>query len=98
MKLTIPGFARRIAFGAALAFTLSSHAEPKHLLVVTATQGFRHSSIPLAEKVLSAMGETTGLWDVDYARGGADGKGSDDIKQKMTRDALSLRKSKRHQR
>ena len=37
---------------AALAVT-SLHAEPKKLLVVTTTAGFRHSSIPTAEKVLA---------------------------------------------
>jgi type 1 glutamine amidotransferase len=79
---------RTLSLLAALAVSLSLHAAPKHVLVVTATQGFRHSSIPLAEKVIAGLGEQTGLFTVDYARGGADGKDSADIQQKMTRDAL----------
>lgn len=83
------GFSHRaLILAVALACVVAVKAEPKHILVVTATQGFRHSSIPLAEKIIGAMGETTGLWDVDYARGGADGKGSEDLQQKMTREAL----------
>lgn len=73
-------------FTTALAFNIS--AEPKKLLVVTATQGFRHSSIPLAERVLAGLGEQTGIFTVDYARGGADGKGSEDLAAKMTKEAL----------
>jgi type 1 glutamine amidotransferase len=59
--------------------TTTAGAAPKKLLVVTATQGFRHSSIPLAEKILAGLGEQTGLWTVDYARGGKDGKGTNDM-------------------
>lgn len=81
-------FFRRAAFAAACVFAISATAAPKHVLIVTATQGFRHSSIPLAEKVLAGLGEQSGAFTVDYARGGADGKGSEDISQKMTRDAL----------
>src|SRR3954470_9012467 len=73
---------------AAIALGVSTQAGPKHVLIVTATQGFRHSSIPLAEKVLAGIGEQNNLFTVDYARGGADGKASDDLGQKMTRDAL----------
>jgi uncharacterized protein len=73
---------------AALAITTTGSAAQKKLLVVTATQGFRHSSIPLAEKVLAGLGEQSGVFTVDYARGGADGKGSDDIKEKMSPEAL----------
>ena len=63
-------------------------AEPKKLLVVTATQGFRHSSIPLAEKVLAGLGEQSGLFTVDYARGGEKGKDSADLHEKMSPEAL----------
>jgi len=69
------------------AISLAAHAEPKHLLVVTAVQGFPHSSRPLAEKVIAGLGEQTGLWTVDYVRGGADGKGTNDF-EKMTREGL----------
>src|SRR3954471_8511788 len=88
MKQGIAFLFRRAVLAAAFSFGLSLSAAPKHVLVVTATQGFRHSSIPLAEKVLAGLGEQTGIFTVDYARGGADGKGSDDLAEKMTRDAL----------
>jgi type 1 glutamine amidotransferase len=44
-------------------------AEPKKVLVVTVTTGFRHSSIPTAEKVLAQLAEESGAFKiVDYAR------------------------------
>src|SRR3954454_1999461 len=61
---------------------------PKHVLVVTATQGFRHSSIPLAEKVLAELGEKSHAFTVDYVRSGKDGKDDADVKEKMTPEAL----------
>jgi type 1 glutamine amidotransferase len=59
--------------GAALAASLflpeaSAVAAPKKVLVVTTTMGFRHSSIPTAEKVLGQLAETSGKFTVDYAR------------------------------
>ena len=42
------------------------HAEPKKLLVVTTTTGFRHSSIPTAEKILEQLGQTSGEFTVDF--------------------------------
>jgi type 1 glutamine amidotransferase len=53
---------------------------PKRLLVVTTTEGFHHSSIPTAEKILAEIGEKSGVFTVEYARvpydtlKGADGK------------------------
>ena len=38
------------------------------MLVVTITKGFRHSSIPTAEKVLGELAASSGLFTVDYAR------------------------------
>lgn len=49
----------------------------KRLLVVTVTKGFRHSSIPTAEKILGELAEKNG-WELDYVR---DDKGDDDDKQ-----------------
>src|SRR5689334_21864 len=72
----------------ALSGLLVSAQAPKHILVVTATQGFRHSSIPLAEKVLAELGEKSHTFDVEYVRGGKDGKDDADIKEKMTADSL----------
>ena len=50
---------------AALAAT-SLHAEPKKLLVVTTTTGFRHSSIETAEKILAQLGKNSGEFTVDF--------------------------------
>ncbi len=52
---------------AALAVT-SLHAEPKKLLVVTTTTGFRHSSIPTAEKILAQLAQSSGEFTVDFVR------------------------------
>ncbi len=80
----------RMAAGLGLAILLSASASAaqKRLLVVTATQGFRHSSIPLAEKILAGLGEQSGLFTVDYARGGPDGKGNQDLEEKLSLDSL----------
>lgn len=43
-------------------------AAPKRVLVVTVTEGFRHSSIPTAEKVLGELAASDGAFTVDYAR------------------------------
>ena len=60
----------------------SRAAGPKHVLVVTTTMGFRHSSIPTAEKVIGELAVKSGAFTVDFARvepndpqfKGADGK------------------------
>jgi uncharacterized protein len=62
--------------------TQSQAASPKKVLVVTTTTGFRHSSIPTAEKIITQLGEQSGAFTVDFARvepndpqfKGADGK------------------------
>jgi type 1 glutamine amidotransferase len=51
---------------AALASTLQ--AAPKKLLVVTTTTGFRHSSIPTAEKILAQLGKDSGEFTLDFVR------------------------------
>jgi type 1 glutamine amidotransferase len=63
-------------------FSLPATAAPKKLLVVTVTKGFRHSSIPTAEKVLGELAQKSGAFTVDYVRTDAD------MAQKMTLDAL----------
>lgn len=69
---------------AAVALTTLAHAKsPKNLLVVTVTKGFRHSSIPTAEKTLSALAAKTGDFTVDFVRNDAD------MAQKMTLAALA---------
>jgi type 1 glutamine amidotransferase len=57
-------------------------ATPKKLLVVTVTKGFRHSSIPTAEKILADLAKTSGAFTVDYARN------DQEIADKMTPAAL----------
>src|SRR5258706_6821304 len=46
----------------------STQAAPKKVLVVTVTKGFRHSSIPTAEKVLGELAKKSGAFEVDYVR------------------------------
>jgi uncharacterized protein len=43
-------------------------AAKKKVLVVTVTMGFRHDSIPTAEKVLGELAQKSGAFTVDYAR------------------------------
>src|SRR5882762_8496608 len=47
---------------------LNAEAAPKHVLVVSTTMGFRHSSIPTAERILAELGQSSGAFTVDYAR------------------------------
>jgi type 1 glutamine amidotransferase len=68
----------RSPFPRALAFALlallglaplrEATAVPKKLLVVTVTKGFRHDSIPTAERVFGQIAKDSGAFTVDYAR------------------------------
>lgn len=62
----------RVICGLALCFLLAGFnggaAEAKKLLVVTVTTGFRHSSIPTAEKILSKLAKESGAFTVDFVR------------------------------
>lgn len=49
-------------------FTPAAQAEPKKVLVVTTTTGFRHSSIATAERIIAKLGADSGTFSVDYAR------------------------------
>jgi len=51
----------------ALAVT-SLHAEPKKVLVVTTTTGFRHASIPNLEKVITQLGKDSGAFSVELVQ------------------------------
>jgi uncharacterized protein len=54
---------------AAAGLTLTAAAQtPKKVLVVTTTLGFRHSSIPTAEKVLGRLAERSGAFTIDYVQ------------------------------
>jgi hypothetical protein len=62
MKMLNLAVFRSLLFASILAFCLiefdvSTQSAPKKLLVVTVTKGFRHSSIPTAEKVLAELGK-----------------------------------------
>ena len=52
----------------ALGLAPAAQAATKKVLVVTTTTGFRHSSIPTAEKVLAELAQSSGAFTVDYAR------------------------------
>ena len=43
-------------------------AQPKKVLVVAVTMGFRHASIPVGERVLEELGEKSGKFSVDFVR------------------------------
>lgn len=52
-----------------VAFTaVTLQAAPKKLLVVTTTTGFRHSSIPTLEKMLSQLAKESGEFTVDFVQ------------------------------
>src|SRR5689334_23296771 len=55
---------------------------PKKVLVVTVTKGYRHSSIPTAEKVLGELAQKSGAFTVDYVRT------DEEMAHKMTAEAL----------
>ena len=56
-----------------LAFQIPSFAAAKpHVLVISVTKGFRHSSIPLGEQIVKGLGDKSGLWETDFARDDAD--------------------------
>jgi uncharacterized protein len=63
-KMALAGIATLLV----LNITLSTAAEPKRVLVVTVTKGFRHSSIPTAEKALADIAEKSGAFVIEYAR------------------------------
>jgi hypothetical protein len=47
-------------------------AAPKRVLVVTVTKGYRHASIPTAERLLERLGQESGAYTVDFALTDAD--------------------------
>src|SRR6059036_3312385 len=80
LGLSAPCLAALVACG--LALPSPGADSPKKVLVVTVTKGFRHSSIPTAEKVLGELGQKSGAFEVDYVRT------DEDMAKKMTADAL----------
>ena len=57
-----------VLIGGSFGLAAPAQAAPKRVLVVTVTEGFRHSSIRTAEKVLAKLAEESGAFTVDYAR------------------------------
>src|SRR5258708_4098173 len=85
-SINLSGFGRLFSLVTAIcgtfAFASPAFAAPKKLLVVTVTKGFRHSSIPTAEKVLGELAQSSGAFTVDYVRT------DEEMAQKMTLEAL----------
>ncbi|MCX6926990.1 MAG: ThuA domain-containing protein, partial [Verrucomicrobia bacterium] len=57
-----------VLLGSTFGLTAPAQAAPKRVLVVTITKGFRHSSIPTAEKVLAELAKESSAFTVEYAR------------------------------
>src|SRR5262245_4806965 len=55
----------------------------RRVLVVTHTEGFRHSSIPIAEATISTLGQRSGLFSTTFCRT------ADDVSRMLTRSALA---------
>jgi hypothetical protein len=55
-----------------LALAAAAYSEPKRLLVVTVTKGYRHQSIPTAERLVERLGNESGAFTVDFARTDSD--------------------------
>src|SRR5437867_635221 len=85
-SINLPGFGRLFSLVMAIcgsfAFVSPGFAAPKKLLVVTVTKGFRHSSIPTAEKILGELGQKSGAFTVEYVRN------DQEMAEKMTSTAL----------
>jgi len=56
--------------------------QPARVLVVTHTEGFRHSSIPVAEATIAAIGQRSGVFAVSFCRT------ADDVARMLTASAL----------
>jgi uncharacterized protein len=57
--------------------------KPKRILVVTVTKGFRHESIPVAERLIQKLADQSKAFEVDYART------DEELAQKTTQAALA---------
>src|SRR5256886_15569690 len=84
MILALPGVLLAMAFLICCVpgFAPVASAAPKRVLVVTVTKGFRHSSIPTAEKVLGELAQKSGAFTLDFVRT------DEEMAQKMTADSL----------
>jgi type 1 glutamine amidotransferase len=57
-----------LALAGLTAFSVAAADAPKRVLVVTITTGFRHSSIPTAEKIIEKLAKETGLFTVEFVQ------------------------------
>jgi hypothetical protein len=94
MKMTPLNFSRSLLCAGLVAGMIGVapqvQAAAKKVLVVTMTMGFRHSSIPTAEKVLGELAKNTGSFTVDYAgldNNAAEFKGADGKEDKSKTEA-----------
>ena len=68
-KIIAAGLKSLVLGGLVVGLALPVAAQtPKKVLVVTTTLGFRHSSIPTAEKVIGELAKRSGVFTVDYVR------------------------------
>ncbi|MBX3733584.1 MAG: ThuA domain-containing protein [Verrucomicrobiae bacterium] len=73
-----------------MAGMLTASAAPKKVILVTATKGFRHSSIPTAENVITTLGRASGAFEVvDVVRGGPNGTDDAEVREKLTLERLN---------
>lgn len=57
-----------LSFGLLPALPALAADAPKKVLVVTVTTGFRHSCIPVSEKIIEQLAKDSGKFTVDFAR------------------------------
>lgn len=69
-KMILKNLSRIAAAFAVCALALNAAAAPKRVLVVTVTYGFPHSSCSTAERILTELGQSSGLFTVDVIRSG----------------------------
>lgn len=91
MKMSISVLAVTCGIAAILASSLllaphramaARQGAKKMILVVSVTKGFRHGSIPMAERTIEKLGKDTGEWDTDFVRT------DEEMQTKMTGEAL----------
>lgn len=90
-----------LALCAIVASPTSAAAAPKKVLVVSTCEGFRHSCIPLGNKILADLGKQSGAFTVDVVDvdpndpqfRGADGKQDKSKVHEANRAALSAKMS-----
>jgi uncharacterized protein len=67
LSAMMPGLRVCLVMLATALFAGGAAAAPKKVLVVTTTLGYRHSSIESAERIIAALGRSSGAYEVDLA-------------------------------